>query len=252
LQFINGLRGGLFDCEERLLDIVREDLSALRCADKGAGFIDYATFSKGYEELKAATKDFRDLSPEPIISLVQRVPISFIVLRAILGFSPPEWAYITTQRSGVEVRQGHARTLDRAIRMAPLTPLRLSTGENQARLRAMISTASKLLTEPPPQVPSDKVYRLDKADTKNGLDSLQPLADLGVPYAMLLYERFLGRPFAGHRDSVSELVGDGRLLKAGAALSFSIGSGLLRSPNFPPMLFSAIPHKLRIVKSPSD
>jgi hypothetical protein len=25
---------------------------------------------------------------------------------------------------------------------------------------------------------------------------------------MLLYERFLGRPFAGHRDSVSELVGD--------------------------------------------
>ena len=31
---------------------------------------------------------------------------------------------------------------------------------------------------------------------------------MGVPYAMLLYERFLGRPFAGHRDSVSELVGD--------------------------------------------
>jgi hypothetical protein len=30
----------------------------------------------------------------------------------------------------------------------------------------------------------------------------------GVPYAMLLYERFLGRPFAGHRDSVSEIVGD--------------------------------------------
>jgi hypothetical protein len=26
---------------------------------------------------------------------------------------------------------------------------------------------------------------------------------------MLLYERFLGRTFAGHRDSVSELVGDG-------------------------------------------
>lgn len=26
---------------------------------------------------------------------------------------------------------------------------------------------------------------------------------------MLLYERFLGWPFAGHRDSVSELVGDG-------------------------------------------
>jgi hypothetical protein len=33
-------------------------------------------------------------------------------------------------------------------------------------------------------------------------------AKIGVPYAMLLYERFLGRPFAGHRDSVSEIVRD--------------------------------------------
>ncbi len=37
---------------------------------------------------------------------------------------------------------------------------------------------------------------------------IKNMASMGVPYAMLLYERFLGRPFAGHRDSVSELVGD--------------------------------------------
>ena len=37
---------------------------------------------------------------------------------------------------------------------------------------------------------------------------IRSLSRLGVPYAMLLYERFLGRPFAGHRDSVSELVGN--------------------------------------------
>lgn len=29
-----------------------------------------------------------------------------------------------------------------------------------------------------------------------------------MPYPVLLYERLLGRPFAGHRDSVSELIGD--------------------------------------------
>ena len=57
------------------------------------------------------------------------------------------------------------------------------------------------------QVPG-VLHRLDKADTKKGLTSLQPIADLGLPYAMVLYERFLGRPFAGHRDSISELVGD--------------------------------------------
>lgn len=175
---------------------------------KGAGFIDYSTFSRGYEELKAATRDFRDISTETIVATVYQTPISFIVLRTILGFTPPEWAYITTQRSGIEVSQGAARTLDRRIRMAPLMPLRLDNGVTSSRLRAMVDTACKLLTETPPKVSDDKLYRLDKADTKNGVSSLQPLADLGVPYAMLLYERFLGRPFAGHRDSVSELVGD--------------------------------------------
>jgi hypothetical protein len=92
--------------------------------------------------------------------------------------------------------------------MAPLVPLRIDNGLTLTRLRAMVVTACGLLTEQPPAIPEDKLYRLDKADTRQGLSSLQPLADLGVPYAMLLYERFLGRPFAGHRDSVSELVGD--------------------------------------------
>ena len=34
------------------------------------------------------------------------------------------------------------------------------------------------------------------------------MADLGAPYPVLLYERLLGRPYATHRDSVSELVGE--------------------------------------------
>jgi hypothetical protein len=53
------------------------------------------------------------------------------------------------------------------------------------------------------------LHRFCKADSLDGLNSVRQLAGLGAPYAMLLYERFLGRPFAGHRDSVSELVGDG-------------------------------------------
>lgn len=79
------------------------------------------------------------------------------------------------------------------------------TGE---RIRALVTTACQILIEGAPDEPEEAIHRLNKADTRSGLASLQPLAALGVPYAMLLYERFLGRPFAGHRDSVSELVGD--------------------------------------------
>ena len=174
---------------------------------KGEGFVEYPVFERGYEALKRHTGGFRDLSPELVLQIVYQQPITLIVLRTILGFTPPELAYVTTQRANVEVPQGAARTLDRTIRMKPLEALRSNGGVTERRIRAMVTTACQLLQEQPPHTPG-LIHRLDKADTRDGLSSLQPMADLGVPYAMLLYERFLGRPFAGHRDSVSELVGD--------------------------------------------
>jgi len=125
----------------------------------------------------------------------------------MLGFTPSEWAYISTRRTGVEVTQGFARTLDRNIRLSPSKPFRMTptTGE---RVAALIATACDLLSSPAPTVEQDKIHRLDKADTRAGLESIRAMAALGAPYAMLLYERLLGRPFAGHRDSISELVGD--------------------------------------------
>ena len=166
---------------------------------KGAGFLEYPTFEQGYELLKRITNGFREVSADPIIQAVYQTPLVFIVLRTILGFTPPEWAYVTTQRTKVNVSQGAARTLDRNIRLRPLSPLRTSTGVSAARIRAMVTTACDLLVEGAPQTP-EFLHRLDKADTKQGFISLQPLAALGVPYAMVLYERFLGRPFAGHRE----------------------------------------------------
>jgi len=126
----------------------------------------------------------------------------------MLGFTPPEWAYVASQRGEVEISQGAVRTLDRNIRLNPLTPLGGTNGLTGKRIRALVATACELLAEGAPQTTPDKLHRLAKSDTMEGVVSLRALADLGVPYSMLLYERFLGRPFAGHRDSVSELVGD--------------------------------------------
>jgi hypothetical protein len=49
---------------------------------------------------------------------------------------------------------------------------------------------------------------MDRFDTSRGIDSLVYAAKENIPYAVLLYERYLGRPFAAHRDAVSELVGE--------------------------------------------
>ena len=174
---------------------------------KGLGFIDYPTFERGYEALKQASSGFAKMSENVVYPVALKAPIALVVLRAMLGFTPPEWAYITSQRSGIEIPQGFARTLDRKVRMAPLKPLK-ANGASEARLKALVKAACDLLASGAPGVESDKLHRLDKADTKSGTESIKTLAGMGVPYALLLYERFLGRPFAGHRDSVSELVGD--------------------------------------------
>lgn len=174
---------------------------------KGPGFIEYPTFERGYEALKQATAGFTRITVDRILPVTHSEPISIVVLRSMLGFTPPEWAYLTTQRTGVDVSQGFARGLDRKVRVAPATPVK-TKGMTARRLGAMVQVACELLVQGAPEREIDRMHRLDKADTGTGASGIQALAGMGVPYAMLLYERFLGRPFAGHRDSVSELVGD--------------------------------------------
>jgi hypothetical protein len=174
----------------------------------GIGFIDYPVFEAGYEALKQATAAFTNMTLTTVFSVTTDVPISLIVLRTMLGFTPPEWAYIATEQTGITVSQGFVRSLDRKIRIEPLKPI----GKGKVttdRVRALVETACYLLSGGAPQVDKDKIHRLDKADTRAGMDTVRTMAELGTPYAMLLYERFLERPFAGHRDSVSELVGGG-------------------------------------------
>lgn len=175
---------------------------------KGEGFVDYSVFEAGYEALKMSTVGFSMLTSSRVLESILETPISMVVLRSMLGFTPPEWAYLAAQKIGPELNQGFARSLDRRVRLNPMKPL--SPGPEQLRrIKAMIDVACDLLNEGCPGVRPDQVHRLNKADTLGGTSALRNMAIIGAPYAMLLYERFLGRPFAGHRDSVSELVGDG-------------------------------------------
>jgi hypothetical protein len=173
---------------------------------KGPGFVEYPTFEHGYQELKRVTRGFRNLGLPAVLETVRQTPIALIVLRAMLGFTPSEWAAVATARTEVEVTQGAARSIDRKIRISPEMPLH-EDGITGKRVLALVKTACELLAEGPEVVEEGLIHRLQKADTNAGLESVAPLADIGVPYPMLLYERFLGRPFAGHRDSVSDVIG---------------------------------------------
>jgi hypothetical protein len=194
---------------EPLVDEVFSELkSSFLEMPRGDGFVDYGTFERGYQALKRATSDFESVTPATVEAAVSEAPIAFIVFRTILGFTPPEWADVTTENIGVVVEQGAARSIDRRMRLRPLTARPLGSTLADQRIRAMIRAGVEILIAGAKTDVPTLLHRLDKADTKEGLKSVEAVADLGVPYPILLYDRFLGRPFASHRDSVSELVGE--------------------------------------------
>ncbi len=111
---------------------------------KGTGFIEYSAFESGYEALKQATRGFTVLDPEALLQKTFETPVIILVLRTMLGFTPPEWAYVAAIQTGVEVNQGFVRTLDRKIRLSPLSSL--SDGKvTRERVKALIDTACHLL-----------------------------------------------------------------------------------------------------------
>lgn len=200
---------GAFDRTiDALVDAVMGTLqSGFLIMPRGSVFVAYPDFEDAYEGLRQATGGFTRFRPEEILARGTERPLALLVLRTILGFTPPEWAHVATTRKGIEVPEGYSRALDKRIRSRPQSPLRISSIARD-RLGALVATACELLEEGPPEVGRHSLHRLDKFDTASGSESVRSASVLGVPYAAVLYERMLGRPFATHRDSVSERVGD--------------------------------------------
>ncbi|MBI5576669.1 MAG: hypothetical protein HY896_09960 [Deltaproteobacteria bacterium] len=213
---------------EEMVDATFADLSSeFLLMPTGSAFIKYFNFRSAYETLKRHTNAFMEFSESKVYAAIIEDSRTFCVVRAMLGMTPPEWAELARGRSDVDIDQGAARVLDRQCRektdfvrekeerfqarlarpqqngaRVPERPLSL------ARVEALVNVAVHYLSEGAPPEIDGIIHRLDKFDTKEGLASLCHAANEDVPYPVLLYERYLGRPFAAHRDAVSELVGE--------------------------------------------
>jgi len=195
---------------DEMVDATFADLqSQFLMLPKSDGFVEYSTFQDAYEVLKRHTNAFAVFTDETVWAALREDALTLVVLRTILGFSPPEWADLARSERGSDVGQGDARTIDTKVRRKRT----MFGGEKpesltRKRVAAMVSVAVEYITRGAPAAAQDTVHRLAKFDTSSGILSVQNAANLHVPYAVLLYERYLGRPFASHRDSVSGLVGD--------------------------------------------
>lgn len=175
---------------------------------KGENFIEYSAFQGAYETLKKHTSAFVHLTTDTVMAALQEDSLAFVVLRTILGMTPPEWAYLASITTNTKIDQGFARAFDGHCRARRDYIAYLRHGTTKDRLNALIQVAVQYITQGAPSGAENMVHRLAKADTSEGLISLMHVAAQHIPYAVLLYERYLGRPFASHRDAVSELVGE--------------------------------------------
>jgi len=197
---------------EEMVDATFADLSSeFLLMPTGPGFVRYSEFRAAYEALKRNTGGLRYLSPETVKTALQENSLVFGVLRSVLGMTAPEWAELARSELGSDITQGSARGIDKDCRtfdyyrkMAD----RNSATKTLGRIDALIQVAIQYLEKGAPPEQDGVLHRLAKFDTAFGLESLEHAASENVPYAVLLYERYLGRPFATHRDAVSELVGE--------------------------------------------
>ncbi len=63
-------------------------------------------FEASYDELVADLDAFGSLDPDAVLAAALETPMIFIVIRVMLGFTPSEWAYVASQRTGIEIAQG--------------------------------------------------------------------------------------------------------------------------------------------------
>jgi hypothetical protein len=138
------IEGDLDPHVDAVISCLQSEFMAL---PKGTDFVEYPLFARGYEALKKVTIDFHVLCPDLVVKTVYELPISLIVLRTILGLTPPEWAYLTAERGPVTISQSAARSIERRIRAAPETPMIDNGGVTFGRIRALVATACALLTE---------------------------------------------------------------------------------------------------------
>ncbi len=199
-------------CIEEMVNVTFADLSSeFLLMPTGTGFIRYPDFQVAYEVLKRNTTGFRNLTVETVRSALEENSLVLGVMRSVLGMTAPEWAELARTELGSDINQGAARVIDKNCKTSDFyrkLVARNSATKTMERIDALIKVALQYIEKGAPPEQDGVLHRLAKFDTTFGPESLEHAARENVPYAVLLYERYLGRPFATHRDAVSELVGE--------------------------------------------
>jgi hypothetical protein len=168
-------------------------------------------FERAYNVLAEETTDFTDVRIETLHSSLLRDGAALAPLRMIIGLTHNELAVTTKLIAPDSKVTGNAlKGLERRA-----APTGAAASARRAALLALVSATivaamdRRVLTVPEASTESFH-SKLDKRDTRDGWASVARDAG-GVPYFVLLYQRFVGGVWRQVQDAYSEVKGDALL-----------------------------------------
>ena len=153
-------------------------------------------FSQIYESIMRLTSGFEGVTPEAIAEALQQEPRGLVVFRMMAAYSRNQVSYLLSDHYGITISGDDLRTIERRGRSGPASLLQ-RWGEACPDLGRLIYLAvrGELLTLRE-GVEADKFRMLtDKVDTRGGWESVARVSREGLPYSVLLYQRYIGSVF---------------------------------------------------------
>jgi hypothetical protein len=156
------------------------------------------SFMEAFRAACAATGDFSNVTPETIAEAICQHSSALVVFRTIAGYRTQELAYALQLKLGVIIGEQALKKME--LEGKPAT---LRQRKHVASIAQALHAAVEGSLLPRPGGANGFVDRQSKFDTKRGWQDVPTFAKHGVPYATVLYERYLGRPFAYVVDALS-------------------------------------------------
>lgn len=130
---------------------------------RGDNFLEYEPFRAAFDELRIATADFKSLDRLAVWEAVKKNALVLVILRCILGLSPPELADLALEATGVQIEQGFARGEDAKARTGE-NSIGRAKGDRLTRLKALVDAACSAIEKGPDNPTPNLIHRLVKTD----------------------------------------------------------------------------------------
>ena len=173
---------------------------------KGDSMFAEDAFAEAYEALALGTDDFARVDEASLRATLLECPAALAPLRMILGLTHNELAVaIRLHDPESNVAGGSLKNLERSAPQERTTATRQRIVGSIAG--AVLAMMNRDLLTVPPRVTTYFHSKLDKSDTVSGWQSVRDHIG-GVPYSMLLFQRYVGGVWRQVQDAYSEVKGD--------------------------------------------